>query len=196
MKKYIIVFIAVIVMGLCVSCGQSEEMQTEKMEPQSSQMKAICELATMECYYHNVAKYTKKDASGILLWKKDKHFWVTYDGVVNLGIDTSKLQVEVNGEEVTITIPEAKVLSTRVDEESLTKDSFYIDKDSADIEGEDQTAAFKEAQDYMEEKASKDTALLASAQQRAEKLLEDYVKNIGEAVGVEYKITWKYLEEA
>lgn len=197
MKKIIAVLIVIVTMCSCVACGKTEAVaKTIDGEPQSSQMKAICELATMDCYYHNVAKYTEKDASGILLWKKDKRFWVSYSGVVTIGIDASKLQMEVKDNEVTVTIPNAKVLSTKVDEESLTESSFYIDKDSADIVAEDQTMAYKEAQENMLEKASKDTALLANAQQRAQSLLEDYVKNIGNAVGKEYKISWIYLEEA
>lgn len=43
--------------------------------------------------------------------------------------------------------------------------------------------------------ASEDSALLASAQQRAQKLLEEYVNNIGEAIGKEYSIQWEYVED-
>ena len=48
----------------------------------------------------------------------------------------------------------------------------------------------------MQEEASSDTVLLASAQQRAQKLLEDYVNNIGNCIGKTYKIEWIYLENA
>lgn len=50
---------------------------------------AICELSTMDCYYHNVAKYFEKDAQkGFLgIGKKDKRFWIEYSGVVQMGID-------------------------------------------------------------------------------------------------------------
>ncbi len=47
----------------------------------------------------------------------------------------------------------------------------------------------------MEKAASEDTALLASARQRAQKLLVDYVNNIGEAVGKQYQIEWIYTDE-
>ena len=59
-----------------------------------------------------------------------------------------------------------------------------------------QTEAYKEAQSKMQEEASSDTVLLASAQQRAQKLLEDYVNNIGNCVGKTYKIEWIYLDNA
>lgn len=193
MKK-VISLVMVMLMGLsCVSCAKSQEAQ-KNIEPQASQMKAICELATMDCYYHNVAKYTEEDASGVLWWKKDRKFWVEYEGVVTIGIDTSLVDIQVDGDNVTITLPPAKVLGYKVDETKLTEDSFIVAKDSAKVEAEHQTEAFKEAQANMQQSASQDTALLANAQQRAQKLLEDYVKNIGDCVGKEYKIKWVYLE--
>lgn len=42
--------------------------------------------------------------------------------------------------------------------------------------------------------ASQDTSLLASSQQRAQTLLEEYIANIGKAVGKEYSIEWIYLD--
>ena len=58
----------------------------------------------------------------------------------------------------------------------------------------DQTKAFAVAQENMVKAASEDSALLASAQQRAQKLLEGYVTNIGNVVGKEYSIKWKYID--
>ena len=78
----------------------------------------------------------------------------------------------------------------------MTKDSFIVANNSAKVEAEHQTEAFKEAQAKMQEEASKDTVLLANAQQRAQKLLEDYVNNIGDCVGKNYSIKWVYLDGA
>lgn len=173
---------------VCTSCGKEEK---KNMEPQITQMKSICELATMDCYYHNVAKYFEEDAEGVLLWKKDKHFWIEYSGVVRVGIDVSKLNIEVEDSLVTIILPEAKVLSSKVDASTLTKDSFYVEAGSAKITAEDETKAYEEAEANMEEAASNDAALLASARERAKILLTEYVNNIGEAIGKEYIIDWK-----
>lgn len=191
-RKVILLFLVLTLSFACISCAKTDE-QKRTIEPQVSQMKSICELATMECYYHNVAKYSEKDAEGILFWKKDKRFWVEYSGVVKLGIDVSLVTVEVEEDIVTITIPDATVLGEKVDEASLTKDSYIVDVKSADIDAEDQTKAFRFAQDNMVKAAAEDKALLASAQQRAQTLLEEYVKNIGNAVGKEYSIKWKYI---
>lgn len=194
MKKVMLLFISVVLALLAASCGSSGATAVN-LEPKTSQMKAICELAVMDCYYHNVAKFEQEDAEGILWWQKDKHFWIEYSGVVTLGIDASQVSVEVNDREVTITIPQATVLSCTVDSASLTEDSFIVEKGSAKVEAADEVAAFDAAQTQLEENASSDTALLASAQQRVQTLLEDYVTNIGKAVGKEYTIKWVYLTD-
>ena len=179
----------------CMACAKTTEPKQE-IVPQASQMKAICELATMKCYYHNVAKYTKEDAAGILWWKKDRRFWIEYDGIVTMGIDASLVDIEVDNDTVTIMIPPAKVLGFEVDETTLNEDSYIVDTKSAKVKAEHQTEAFKQAQDHMKEEAEKDTLLLANAQQRAQKLLEDYVNNIGNCVEKTYNIKWIYLDGA
>lgn len=187
MKRWVIISL-IFVMILCSSCQKKEE--NNEIEPQVSQMKAICELAAVDCYYHNVAKYKAEDAQGVLWWKKDKNFWVEYEGVVTVGVDASLLKIDVKDDKVTISMPPAKVLSCKVDEKTLTEDSFIVARDSAQVDAESQTEAFKEAQGNMEKNASEDTALLSNAQERVKKLMEDYVKNIGNAVGKEYKVNW------
>lgn len=192
MKKIIALSLILIVLLSCVGCGKQEDKKN--MEPQVSQMKAICELAVMDCYYHNVAKYLEEGVEGSLWWKKDKHFWVEYSGVVKLGIDVSLVNIEVTDTQITITLPEAKVLGCKVDSASLNKDSFIIDKDSVEPGADDEVKAFELAQAKLEEMASNDKTLLASAQQRAQALLEDYIYNIGNAVGKNYSIKWVYLD--
>ena len=194
MKKLACLLACAFLAGSFAACGGSAEQIT--MEPETSQMKAICELAVMDCYYHNVAKFKDEDAAGIFFWQKDKHFWIEYSGVVSLGIDASQVALEVDDTLVTITIPEAKVLRCQVDSNELSEDSYIVAKDSARISAEDEVAAFAQAQADLEETAASDTALLSSAQQRAQDLLEEYVQNIGEAVGKDYTIQWVYLDSA
>ncbi|HCW72592.1 MAG TPA: DUF4230 domain-containing protein [Clostridiaceae bacterium] len=159
-------------------------------KPEIIEMKTITELATLECYYHNVAKVKEKDATRFLFWTKDKNFWIEYSGIVKIGIDPSMLDIEVNEESVNIHISKAKVLDYKVDQNSLTDASYIVDKDSAKITAEDETAAFALAQENMFLTASNDKALLTNAQERAKKLLEEYVSNVGKSVGKEYSIKW------
>ena len=192
MKKYLSVILIIMMCFSSVSCAK----EIKNISPETSQMKSICELAVMECYYHNVAKYKEENATGILWWEKDRHFWMEYAGVVTIGVDTSLMNIEVKDENVTITIPPAKVLGCKVDETTLTEDSFIVAQNSAKVEAEHQTEAFKSAKDKLESEAKSNFTLLAAAQQRVQKLLEDYVNNIGNSVGKTYKIKWIYLEGA
>lgn len=194
MKRWISLFLCMVTVVTLVSCGKQEE---KNQQPELAQMRAICELAVMDCYYHNVAKYSEENAETILwLWKKDKQFWIEYTGVVTLGIDVAQVDMEVEGEEVTITIPEAQIMSCEVEKDSLSEDSFIVAKGSAKISAEDQVAAFTVAQKDLEETVAEDTVLLNAARQRAQALLEDYVMNIGQATGKEYSIRWVYLENS
>ena len=192
MKKYLSVILIIMMCFSSVSCAK----EIKNIAPETSQMKSICELAVMECYYHNVAKYKEENATGMLWWEKDRHFWMEYAGIVTIGVDTSLMNIEVEDENVTITIPPAKVLGCKVDETTLTEDSFIVAKNSAKVEAEHQTEAFKSAKDKLESEAKSNFTLLAAAQQRVQKLLEDYVANIGNSVGKTYKIKWIYLEGA
>lgn len=196
MKRIIAILLMIASLLALCACGDASVPPATE-EPQITQMRTICELATMDCYYHNVAKYYEKDAEkGILgLGKKDKKFWVEYSGVVTIGLDATLVALQVSGDQVTITIPPAKVLGAKVYSDSLTTDSYIIDKDSADITAEDQTRVFENAQADMLAQASNDHLLLFNAQQRAQMLLEDYVTNIGNAIDVTYQINWIYLDE-
>lgn len=180
----------VVAMLLLLGAGCAKQEVSAPAKPEISQMKSICELAVMECYYHNVAMLKEEDASGFWFWKKDKHFWVEYSGIVKLGIDASQVRMEVSGDQITITIPEARVMGCKVDSASLQEDSFIVDTDSAKITAEDEVKAFAEAQRQLEQNAAADQALLSSAQQRAQSLLEDYVTNVGQIVGKQYTIRW------
>lgn len=192
MKKYLSVILIIMICFSIMACAK----EVKNIAPDTARMKSICELAVMECYYHNVAKYKEENATGMLWWEKDRHFWMEYAGIVTIGVDTSLMNIEVEDENVTITIPPAKVLGCKVDETTLTEDSFIVAQNSAKVEAEHQTEAFKSAKDKLESEAKSNFTLLAAAQQRVQKLLEDYVTNIGNSVGKTYKIKWIYLEGA
>lgn len=185
---------AVLILSTIVlaSCGMPEK---PKDVLEISQMRAIAELAVMECYYNNVAKFKEEDASGFLFWKKDKRFWIEYNGVVNLGIDASKLKMEVKDDDVKIHLPDAKVLSYKVDPNSLTEDAFIVEDGSAKVTVQDENTAFAEAQKNMLNTAMQDTLLMNSARDRVKMLLEGYVMNLGKHLNIDYEIEWVDLPE-
>lgn len=184
--------LAVLCLVVCMlfsACGKKEEAPKEDLS--LTQMKSICELATLKCYYHNVAKITKE--KDVLWWDTTAELWIEYSGIVKLGVDITNLDMQVDGNQVTITMPKAKVLSCQVDQTSLDKDSYYTNREglgAEKINADDQTEAIKTAQENMLENVQSDESLLQQAQNRAQDLLEQYVKNVGDAMGKTYEVSF------
>lgn len=194
LKKYICLMALALL--LCTSCSKAEPVEVP--EPEESQLKSICQLSVLEGYFHNVVKYEQKDAEKFLWMTKDKHFWLEYTGVARYGLDASQVKMELNSKHVTITLPKAELLYCKVDSTSLTEDSYIVDKASAKITAEDSQKALSDAQDQLKEKAENYEPLLTLAQQRAQQLIEDYIKNLVTATGADaeqYTIDWIYLDE-
>lgn len=177
---------------LTTACGKAEAPVLPV--PQEEQMKAICQLAVLECDYHNLAKFEQKDASKFLWMPKDKRFWVEYSATAVLGIDADQVSMELQGDVVSITLPRARVLNCEVNGDSLSKDSYIVDKDSAPVTAEDEVHAFKEAQNNLQQTVEADSDMLDLAQTRVEELLKNYVNSLAKATGTEYRVEFHYLE--
>ena len=178
---------------LTTACGKAEEPALPL--PQEGQMKAICQLAVLECEYHNLAKFEQKDASKFLWMTKDKRFWVEYSATTVLGIDVNQVSMELQGDVVKVTLPKAQVLDCKVNGDSLSKDSYIVDKASAPVTAEDEVYAFQEAQASLRQDVEADQNMLNLAQTRAEELLRNYVNSLAKATGTEYQVEFHYIEE-
>lgn len=178
---------------LTTACGKAEAPVLPV--PQEGQMKAICQLAVLECEYHNLAKFEQKDASKFLWMIKDKRFWVEYSATAVLGIDADQVSMELQGDVVSITLPRAQVLDCKVNGDSLSKDSYIVDKDSAPVTAEDEVYAFQEAQDGLQKTVEADNNMMNLAQTRVEELLKNYVNSLAKATGTEYRVEFHYIEE-
>lgn len=180
------------VSGCClVGCSN------EKKEADFSGINSVCELATLKCYYHNVAK-AETEASGIFAkWLKTgyKKIWTEYSGIIEYGIDISQVTVsepDKNGV-VTVTMPDAQVLNVDVDEDSLgtpLTDTGFL----TSVTTEEKTTTLAGAQEAMEQQAKENTEMLSQAKARAKTLIEEYIKNVGESIGEEYTVEWKDAE--
>lgn len=184
-----------LLVGTVVLCltGCGKETQTADF----SGVTSVCELATLKCYYHNVAK-AETEASGIFAkWLKTgyKKIWTEYSGIIEYGIDISQVTVsepDKNGV-VTVTMPDAQVLNVDVDEDSLgtpLTDTGFL----TSITTEEKTTTLAGAQETMEQQAKENTEMLSQAKARAKTLIEEYIKNVGESIGEEYTVEWKDAE--
>lgn len=189
MKRKKILCLLVISMLCLTGCSDKKE---EKKEADFSAIQSVCELATLKCYYHNVAK-SETEASGLFKWLGTgyKKIWTEYSGIVELGVDVSKVSVSKPSKDgvVKVTIPDAEILSVDLDEDSMGEpltDTGFMTK----ITKEEETEALAEAQNHMEETAKENGNLLNQAKERAKSLIEGYVKNVGEQIGKEYTVEW------
>ena len=184
-----------LLVGTVVLCltGCGKETQTADF----SGVTSVCELATLKCYYHNVAK-AETEASGIFAkWLKTgyKKIWTEYSGIIEYGIDISQVTVsepDKNGV-VTVTMPDAQVLNVDVDEDSLgtpLTDTGFL----TSVTTEEKTTTLAGAQEAMEQQAKENTDMLSQAKARAKTLIEEYIKNVGESIGEEYTVEWKDAE--
>lgn len=197
-KKYAALLLAGLMLVCCVACGKNEVAEVVLPEPEEGRLKSICQLSVLEGYFHNVVKYQKENKKTGFLKPKDTHLWVEYTGVAKYGLDASKVKMEVSGKEITITLPKAKLLYTKVDSTSLDENSYIVAKDSAKVTAEDSRDILVKAQEKLDKEAADYEELFTKAQQHAQELMEDYVKNIVTTSGAdanEYTINWVYLNE-
>ena len=198
-------------MALVVGCGKEKETDVAQsgdkvpvsdsgdlqkvIVPEIGEIRNICQLATMRCYYHNLAKSVKESGSGIShLVEKDRKFWIEYTGIAEISYNIYDISMEQNGSEITITLPDPTI-ECWIDQDSWNEDSYVIEEDqwlfTNPITAEDQGKAIEATQQNMEETLRNDRGTLMAAEQQAQELIQNYIERIGEAAGVEYHITWK-----
>ncbi len=208
MKKAwrVLIIISVMALSLC-ACGQEDvedvtllPTATPVIEvPDFSQIRTICELATLECFYHNVAKSTKEPGTGLShLGEKTRVFWIEYTGTAKIGIDLAELEMKVDGTNIVITMPEAKLISCEVT--SIDEDDYISSEDSwfnkNPITAQEQTEAVEQAQEDMRKNVESNPSLMVRAQERAKTLIQNYITRLGDASGIEFQLVWEYKKES
>ena len=160
-----------------------------------SKIERICDLATVEAYYHNVAAETKEASTlgkifGNIGYKK---YWLEYDAIIQFGIDAKEVDIKKPNimNEVKVYVPEAKIvrepiLITEYISDPITDTGFLTS-----ISTDDKTSAVGNSLKNLKEKASQDEDLLKLARERAKTFLEQYIITAGKSVGVDYKVIFE-----
>ena len=81
------------------------------------------------------------------------------------------------------------ITSVSVDTDSMTKsisDAGVFTK----ITMEDKNQAFVQGQQEMEQEAKNDKSISNRAKDNAQKLIEQYIINVGNQIGKQYKVKW------
>ncbi|MBR3263237.1 MAG: DUF4230 domain-containing protein [Lachnospiraceae bacterium] len=199
MKKLLcIIAAAFLIVVSLTACGANQE-KAAKEKLSLAKIQEICNLSTLECYFHNVAKANKDsnaDKTVFDILKKKRQVWIEYNGVVKLGINASKVKVENLGDTIEITIPEAEIIDVYTDDDTLNNATFYISEDdwlvpnvvTADLQSE----AIQFAQEEMRNNVQNNPSLKKNAQIRAQLLIKNYIDHLSTESGTSYKIIWKY----
>lgn len=89
-----------------------------------SEIKEISELATYQYWYRNINTYQERNKQIFNLVDiplTSNFLAVRYEGVVKIGSDLSDMDIEVNGNNIDISLPHAKILSHTIDHDSWHK---------------------------------------------------------------------------
>ena len=126
----------------------------------------ISELASVTYTYTNMAQFENSDDFyGMKIPFTTKKFILAYDGTIKAGIDLGDVEIEVRDNDVTVTLPEAEILSHEIDADSV---EIFDEKTSIfnPFTIEDFTAFQAAQREVMEEKALQ-RGLLAQAREKA-----------------------------
>ncbi|GGE27651.1 DUF4230 domain-containing protein [Streptococcus himalayensis] len=118
-----------------------------------NRLEAAKELVTTKYYYTNVGSFENhQDFYGWKVPFTTKKFILSYDGVIHAGMDLEQMTVQVKGKTIQLTLPEAKILSHEIDDNSL---KVFDEKNSIfnSIQIEDYTSFAKGQKEKLEKEA-------------------------------------------
>lgn len=192
-KKLIKISIAVSAILLILIIVLSIGGKKAQLERETTEIRNICELATIRTYYTNVVKHTQPAEEGFKhIGEKDRKIWIEYTGWADVGIKMESVDIEVNGDKVIVYMPKAEVLDKGIEE--LSKDGYKMTKDSwfnkNPISTKKQSKLVDEGQKNMELTIEQDETIINQAQDRAKELIENHIKRMGQMARKEYEIEW------
>ena len=120
-----------------------------------------------------------------------KSFLITYDGKLKAGVKMDKIEVAINNNIITVSIPEIEILSNEIDESSIevydeTKNVFNP------ISVNDYTTFAKKQKEAVAEEAI-ENGLLSEAATKTQSTIKKYLNAIP-GIDANYEIKVKFLE--
>lgn len=195
-KKFTLIKIVILIV-LAVVIFIAGMMQMKKnMTPDitseliNNRLEDAKELTTLKYHYTNMGQF--QNQSDFYGWKvpfTTKSFIVSYDGVINAGVDLDGTMVKVTGKKVQIMIPHAKILSHEIYEDSL---QVFLEKDSIfnPIKISDYNDFSMDQKKVVEEKAI-EKGLLTEADKKSEEAIKDILRL--DQYLKDYEITIEFL---
>ncbi len=196
--KILLAVLAAFVLGLAVLaaflCGEAKGAEEKSPvvtgDLLGAQLRDLQELATVAYFYTNMGRFENQvDFYGWKVPFTTKSFIVSYDGVIKAGVDLGNVSVDVDEatKSVTVTLPESRILSHEIPEDSL---EIFDESDNLfnHITIEDYAGFTKDQKEKMEQRAI-DSGLLTSANEKAHDAVTSFLGLLPEMEG--YTLTVK-----
>lgn len=183
----------IIVSVMCmVVCFMSISCKKEIPQISESEMRNICELAVLECYYHGNAKLNKPGT----LFKKEKTVWIDYTAKIKVGFDINQMVFNMENTNVTITLPDPKLLQ---EPEIISESMNYFSSENSILPNvkmvpEEPLEAIAKTNAHMTETLNSNSSVMRNAENRVKTILKNYIDQIGKMSGTEYTITWEHTK--
>ena len=151
----------------------NNELTQEDAELVKDRLEDSQELITMKYYYTNMGMFENQKA--VKEWKiplTKSEFMLSYNGVINAGIDLSQVNLSFEDETLKVSLPEAEILAHDVDENSI---EVFNEETSVfnPLKVEDVTNLQLNLSDKMEKEALENGLI-----EQAQKYSEDNLKNL------------------
>lgn len=156
--------------------GIVKEEVTVNTEVIAEGLKDMGTLITQEYYFTQVEEY--ESTKSIWIFESEASFIYSYDGVVNAGIDCTKIKVDKDDEKKTVlvTIPKSTILNVVIDFQSFKK---YKEKEG--LWNKIDMTKYNDSLVEFEKSARRNAekkGVLGKADENAKKLVESFVKSL------------------
>lgn len=181
--QIVLVIVVIIVIALGITRFFSTESKTTKIG-----FEDIGELATQAAYCTEVnVTEGSRNLFGITIPFTQSKYIYSYDVTIKAGFDFGEIQWELNGHTIEVRLPQAEVLSTEIDLDSL---KVYYEEESIfrQITLTENNEALQTLQENAEQNAV-ENGLLDNARSNAETILTGFFGNVYDMD--EYEIVFK-----
>ncbi len=193
MKKVKRIFIIILLIGLALFAAffYGKRQMRSEMEPEITssliynKLVSAKELTTLKYHYTNMGHFENQNTFyGYKVPFTSKEFIVSYEGLINAGIDLNKMKVNVGDKSIEVRIPAAEILSHEIYEDSL---KVYDERESIfnRIDIEDYNDFSKDQKSEIEKKAIK-KGLLKEADEESKRAVEEIL--MGDTILSKYDI--------
>lgn len=189
--KKIIIIILLIGLALFAAFFYGKKQMKNEMEPEITssliynKLVSAKELTTLKYHYTNMGHFENQNTFyGYKVPFTSKEFIISYEGLINAGIDLNKMKVDVGDKSIEVRIPAAEILSHEIYEDSL---KVYDERESIfnRIDIEDYNDFSKDQKSEIEKKAIK-KGLLKEADEESKKAIEEIL--MGDTILSKYDI--------